>query len=342
MDFENWHRPGRKLMDTFADSLLHVHRIYNRKFGYMGRKVPAHMPHMIDVKVMDELQSLLPEEFDQTSSHKLRSTDDMQFAFSYNYFVIGQKKSPNITEFFAEVDSDHSGVLSDRELRTLATRLFTLPLTLNDLRTLEQTLLKCANITLPEANSSDPNQHIPLPSVTEDFLQKCEPLLELLNASYKGITKYKFETLGDDDVAFHMIRDNASAVLQQLDAIRGKKKKFVCLNDNISHGKKDAELIKALLVDFYESLFPIPSQFELPSEYRNRFLHVSELQEWLKEREAVKFWTNILVAMLILAAFFTIFPDLFFFLIELLCPLRRLFSFFQRNNSSGSSRLMTV
>ena len=111
-EFTNDHKPGRKLLDTFADSLLHVHRIYNRKFGYMGRKVPAHMPHMIDVKIMEELQSLLPEEFDQTSSHKLRSSEDMQFAFSYNYFVIGQKKDPNVTEFFADVDADHSGVLN--------------------------------------------------------------------------------------------------------------------------------------------------------------------------------------------------------------------------------------
>ena len=110
-EFTNNRTPGRKLLDTFADSLLHVHRIYNRKFGYMGRKVPAHMPHMIDVKIMEELQGLLPEEFDQTSSHKLRSSDDMQFAFSYNYFVIGQKKYPNVTEFFAEVDADHSGLL---------------------------------------------------------------------------------------------------------------------------------------------------------------------------------------------------------------------------------------
>ena len=108
--FTNYHTPGRKLMDTFADSLLHVHRIYNRKFGYMGRKVPAHMPHMIDVKIMEELQALLPEEFDKTSSHKLRSSDDMQFAFSYNYFVVGQKKSANITEFFTDLDADHSGL----------------------------------------------------------------------------------------------------------------------------------------------------------------------------------------------------------------------------------------
>lgn len=234
------------------------------------------------------------------------------------------------------------GVLSDRELRTLATRLYTLPLDLNDLNSLEQTLLKCANESIPETNTSDPNHHTILPSVSEQFLQSCDPLIQMLNESYKGVTKYKFETLGDDNVAFHMIRDNASAVLQQLDALRGKKKKFVCLNDNIDHAKKDAELIKALLVDFYQSLFPIPSQFELPPEYRNRFLRISELKEWMKEREVVRFWTNILIAILILVAIFTIFPELFFYLVELLCPLRRLFSFFQRNSSSTTSRLMTV
>lgn len=119
-EFTNYHAPGRKLLDTFADSLLHVHRIYNRKFGYMGRKVPAHMPHMIDLKIMEELQALLPDEFDKTSSHKLRSSDDMQFAFSYYYFVIGQKRCANATEFFVEVDADHSGL--DELLNTVCSR----------------------------------------------------------------------------------------------------------------------------------------------------------------------------------------------------------------------------
>jgi len=234
-----------------------------------------------------------------------------------------------------------SGILSDRELRTLATRLYTLPLDLNDLNSLEQTLLKCDNRTIPEANESNPNHHPILPQVSLEFLQRCDPLLKMLNDSFKGVTKNKFETLGDEDVAFHMIRDNASAVLQQLDAIRGKKKKFVCLNDNIDHSKKDAELIKALLVDFYQSLFPIPSQFELPQEYRNKFLYVSKLNEFLKEREVIKFWTNILLAILILVAVFSIFPGFLFYLIQLLCPLRRLFSLVQKNSSS-TSRLMTV
>ena len=96
-------------MDTFADSLLHVHHIYNRRFGYTARKVPAHMPHMIDVKIMNELQALFPLEFDKTSAHKLRSSDDMQFAFSFMYFVMGQKKQLNLSETFSEVDTDHSG-----------------------------------------------------------------------------------------------------------------------------------------------------------------------------------------------------------------------------------------
>lgn len=58
------------------------------------------------------------------------------------------------------------------------------------------------------------------------------------------------------------------------------KRKFICLNDNIDHSHKDAATVKAVLRDFYESMFPLPSQFELPREYRNRFLHMEELQEW--------------------------------------------------------------
>lgn len=52
------------------------------------------------------------------------------------------------------------------------------------------------------------------------------------------------------------------------------------MNDNVDHSHKDAATVKAVLRDFYESMFPLPSQFELPREYRNRFLHMEELQEW--------------------------------------------------------------
>lgn len=47
---------GRRLQDTFADSLRYVNKLLNSQFGFTSRKVPAHMPHMIDRLVMQELQ----------------------------------------------------------------------------------------------------------------------------------------------------------------------------------------------------------------------------------------------------------------------------------------------
>lgn len=48
---------GRKLLDTFADSLRYVNVLFTRAYGHQARKVPAHMPHMINKEVMEELQS---------------------------------------------------------------------------------------------------------------------------------------------------------------------------------------------------------------------------------------------------------------------------------------------
>ena len=47
----------RRLLDTFGDSLKYVNRLYNKRYGASARKVPSHMPHMIDVSIMHELQA---------------------------------------------------------------------------------------------------------------------------------------------------------------------------------------------------------------------------------------------------------------------------------------------
>ncbi|MBV99114.1 N-acetylglucosamine-1-phosphotransferase subunits alpha/beta, partial [Eschrichtius robustus] len=152
---------GRQLKDTFADSLRYVNKILNSKFGFTSRKVPAHMPHMIDRTVMQELQDMFPEEFDKTSFHKVRHSEDMQFAFSYFYYLMSAVQPLNVSQVFDEVDTDQSGVLSDREIRTLATRIHDLPLSLQDLTGLEHVLINCskmlpANIT--QLNNIPPTQ----------------------------------------------------------------------------------------------------------------------------------------------------------------------------------------
>ncbi|XP_067998346.1 N-acetylglucosamine-1-phosphotransferase subunits alpha/beta isoform X1 [Melanerpes formicivorus] len=307
---------GRQLKDTFADSLRYVNKLLNSKFGFTSRKVPAHMPHMIDRTVMQELQDMFPEEFDKTSFHKVRHSEDMQFAFSYFYYLMSAVQPLNVSQIFDEVDTDQSGILSDREIRTLATRIHELPLSLQDLTGLEQMLINCskalpANITqihvIPPTQEAyyDPN----LPPVTKNLVTNCKPVTDRIRKAYKDKNKYRFEVMGEEEIAFKMIRTNVSHVVGQLDDIRKNPRKFVCLNDNIDHSHKDAQTVKAVLRDFYESMFPIPSQFELPREYRNRFLHMHELQEWRAYRDKLKFWTHCVLVILIVFTVISFFAE---------------------------------
>uniref|UniRef100_A0A8C6T3L1 N-acetylglucosamine-1-phosphotransferase subunits alpha/beta n=1 Tax=Neogobius melanostomus TaxID=47308 RepID=A0A8C6T3L1_9GOBI len=331
---------GRRLQDTFADSLRFVNKLLNGQFGFTSRKVPAHMPHMIDRLIMQELQDMFPGEFDQTSGHRVRHSEDMQFAFSYFYFLMSAQRQLNVSDVFDEIDTDHSGILSDREIRTLATRIHELPLSLQDLTSLEQMLINCSktlptNLTLlhlvkpTQETYYDPS----MPPVTKGLVVHCKTITERIHKAFKDQNKYKFEIMGEEEIAFKMVRTNVSHVVGQLDDIRKNPRKFVCLNDNIDHSHKDATTVKAVLRDFYESMFPLPSQFELPREYRNRFLHMDELQEWRLYRDKLKFWTHCVLVTLV------IFTVMSFFAEQLIALKRKIFPRRRLNRDQNSERV---
>ncbi|XP_068573448.1 N-acetylglucosamine-1-phosphotransferase subunits alpha/beta [Cebidichthys violaceus] len=321
---------GRRLRDTFADSLRYVNKLLNGQFGFTSRKVPAHMPHMIDRLIMQELQDTFPEEFDKTSGHRVRHSEDMQFAFSYFYFLMSAQQQLNVSEVFDEIDTDHSGVLSDREIRTLATRIHELPLSLQDLTGLEQMLINCSK-TLPtnltQLHLVNPTQEAyydpSMPPVTKGLVLYCKPITERIQKAFRDQNKYKFEIMGEEEIAFKMVRTNVSHVVGQLDDIRKNPRKFICLNDNIDHSHKDAATVKAVLRDFYESMFPLPSQFELPREYRNRFLHMDELQDWRVYRDKLKFWTHCVLITLVIFTIMSFFAEQLILLKRKLFPRRR-------------------
>ncbi|CAJ1054756.1 N-acetylglucosamine-1-phosphotransferase subunits alpha/beta isoform X2 [Xyrichtys novacula] len=331
---------GRKLQDTFADSLRYVNKLLNSQFGFTSRKVPAHMPHMIDRLIMQELQDTFPKEFDKTSAHRVRHSEDMQFAFSYFYFLMSAQQQLNVSEVFDEIDTDHSGVLSDREIRTLATRIHELPLSLQDLTGLEQMLINCSKslpTNLTQLHLVNPTQEAyydpSMPPVTKGLILHCKPITERIHKAFKDQNKYKFEIMGEEEIAFKMVRTNVSHVVGQLDDIRKNPRKFICLNDNIDHSHKDAATVKAVLRDFYESMFPLPSQFELPREYRNRFLHMEELQEWRVYRDKLKFWTHCVLVTLV------IFTVMSFFAEQLILLKRKLFPRRRVNRDSNPERV---
>ncbi|CAB3386425.1 Hypothetical predicted protein [Cloeon dipterum] len=283
---------GRKLLDTFADSLLHVNRLYNREFGFESRKVPAHSAHLIDRDAMAELQGRFPLEWDRTSSHKFRSPTDMQFAFSYYYFLVHEKEPVDVAQIFDRFDTDLSGTWSDREMRTVLAQLHAI-LKFSFVTRFEEELANCSKtfssvlVDVP----TPPYEHYldsKVPTVSKQLVSLCEAVRRQLERKFGQRTKYKTKIMGEEEVAFKMLTSNLSQVVDSLDNLRRRPRKFVCINDNLDPNReRENSYVRAVLQDFYESMLPEASSFELPPMYRNRFLTVDELHVWVQYRHFV-------------------------------------------------------
>ena len=57
-------------------------------------------------------------------------------------------------------------------------------------------------------------------------------------------------------------------------------------------------------MDFYESMFPVPSQFELPPIYRNKYLHLNEFLKYSRMRKMLSsgFYLVLVIMILIVIA----------------------------------------
>jgi UDP-N-acetylglucosamine-lysosomal-enzyme len=238
------------------------------------------------------------------------------------------------------------GTLSDRELRTLMTKFNDLPLKPDTIKQFLQQLRNCSggldNATRTRRRVWERQYGYDLPPVTENSLRGCEPIMKQLNKTKKKESKFKHEIVGEEDIAFKMIKNNATRVLQQLDGIRKNKKKFICLNDNIEHGEVNASVVKGILVDFYESLFPTQSQFELPDNLKNRFLYVDELKSWKNEERRLDFISDSILMMVFILVVLVVFRSPIFYVA------RRIVGALQRRvrtprmTSPTSTKLLTV
>nr|XP_061809459.1 N-acetylglucosamine-1-phosphotransferase subunits alpha/beta-like [Nerophis lumbriciformis] len=296
---------GRKLQDSFSSSLRYVDNLYNHKFGRSARRVIAHAAHMIDKLVMQELQDTFPQEFQKTSSHHLRHSDDMQFAFSYYYFLMSVTQQANISAVFDTADQDRSGFLSGSEIQALATRIFKQPLKPQDLTTLENQLVDCSKMLPNKARPA--NQKILMvsssPKITKSLFMNCKPVTDRIRSLFSNQKKYKYEITGSDEVHFKMIHNNVAEATRQFNDIKARPKKFVCINDDIDHSQSNAGNMKAKMAEFYKSMFPQPSQFELPQKMFGKFLHMDEYvrhQNWQAHQNKLRFYKYCIMVVLII------------------------------------------
>jgi hypothetical protein len=296
-DSEDQRKARRRLEDTYGASLVHVNRIYNKEFGAEGRKVPAHVPHMIDRDYMDEMQARWADQWAATSSHRFRSSTDMQYSFSYYYYLMNRHKiHPHDLHKYLSmvVDTDRDGHLDENEFRSVATMVkSSASPTAEDLRRMRECISNSS--AYRPVHREEMLHAVPRGTVRKSFVLEVHPTIEqVLNCTEvtDGLRKYinwnnifpsHVQESDKDLVAFEMIGDNYTIALSQLDSVRARQSKFICINDNMKN--PTPELEKALR-RFYESFFPEPCVFELPPGTSNPTLYLDKYQELRRLRSS--------------------------------------------------------
>lgn len=132
--------------DIFAKSLIYSNKFFNKIYGFKSRKVLAHVGFLLEKSIIESMIVKFSDEIKKTQLHRFRSIDDLQYAFSYYNFLISENINRTDDEIFNMFDTDNSMTWSDREIRTILTRIYTLPLDWSAVKYFEDISTNCSTI----------------------------------------------------------------------------------------------------------------------------------------------------------------------------------------------------
>ncbi|KAK3823533.1 MAG: hypothetical protein J3Q66DRAFT_385881 [Benniella sp.] len=104
-------------------SLEYINSILSQQFGARHRAYIAHIPHILSVPIMEEIQSLWPEEFKTTSSHRFRGEGkafETQVSFLLAHYVMERLRETQLASWWKyRLDKNQDGQLDWSERQEL-------------------------------------------------------------------------------------------------------------------------------------------------------------------------------------------------------------------------------
>ncbi|DBA01105.1 TPA: hypothetical protein N0F65_001733 [Lagenidium giganteum] len=265
--------------DTFGDSLRYVNKLYNRVFGkaQSRRRVPSHMPFMLQKKIIREIKTRWRKEYDATSAHRFRHPNDFQFSFSYFHYLMNRNKiNPPTLEFIWKeyLDANRNGILDENEVLTVASLAYgdyPSDAFVEEVRTCLQPPKQEKVMEKSTAQGSVLVAETLTPHITFESLAACTETADKL---IKNVRKEKmFELMPEDEVTFHMLSDQYRYAWNQMLGTRARRTKFVCINDDMKYPNPS---VSQILHELFLAIWPKRSQFELPYHLKNRFTHIDD------------------------------------------------------------------
>ncbi|KAL8003667.1 putative stealth protein CR2 region 2 [Plasmopara halstedii] len=267
--------------DTFGDSLRYVNKLYNRVFGKPKtserRRVPSHMPFLLQKSIIREIKDFWTKEIENTSTHRFRHPQDMQFSFSYFHYLINRAKihPHTLQDIWREyLDANRNGVLDEDEVLTAAS-LAHGDAPPEDFVTTVRNCIQPAKREkvreFPTGEGTIRLQETLTPYITLEQLERCPSVRDALiqNVRYEN----QVELMPETEVTFHMLSDNYKFAWKQMMGTRARRTKFVCINDDM---KSPSMAVSQILHELFLSIWPKRSQFELPYHLKNRYTHIDE------------------------------------------------------------------
>jgi hypothetical protein len=265
-----------------------TNRLLSASYSRKTRRVPAHMPHMIDSVAMGKLQEKYASEYARTAAQPFRTSGDVQYAFAYFHFLLegGAREGLDVARYFAlELDADGDGVLNENELRTLGAVVYKRGPSDGELAALRACLvgeapaaaLETTVRALPGGRTVETTRTLFIRDVTWDTIMACPMVPEALsrNARFGPTAQDMGPNADKEEVAFEMLGDDYNKTLEQLDAVRGRRPKFLCINDNM---REAAPRVLRALSDFLESYYAQPCPMELRGGAVNGELYIAPLR----------------------------------------------------------------